>query len=452
MSVHHDQSRHPDQESLERAVGDVFCRVLEIEEIGRDDSFLEMGGNSLMAMQVVSLLREELGINLSLGEFFDTLTVASTVGLVLGAETDTAPSALNPESPSPEIRANSPMRLSLYFFAGDESASRENKYQLVLESAQFADQNGFEAVWLPERHFNRFGGLYPNPAVLGAAIAAITRNLHIRGGSVVAPLHHPVEIAEQWSMLDNLSQGRIGVSFGSGFHPRDFVLAPDAFADRQKRMFASIDDVHRLWRGESIAGIDGNGRAREVRIYPTPFSETLPTWLTTSRSIDTFRQAGQRGFNLLTAFLRLTWAELEENIRAYRLARAQAGFDPGSGQVTLMLHTFIGKDSQTVRSTVEKPLKTYLGSHMNHTESLKGATTSDPDIPALSTADKETLLDHALQRYLDSGSLIGTVDSCRDTLHRLRDIGVDEIACLVDFGVPEAALGNSLRLLSTLVG
>lgn len=63
-----------------------------------------------------------------------------------------------------------------------------NTYDLVLEGAKFADRNGFTAVWTPERHFSPFGGLYPNPAVTGAAIAAVTERVAIRAGSVVGPL------------------------------------------------------------------------------------------------------------------------------------------------------------------------------------------------------------------------------------------------------------------------
>src|SRR5215470_10595269 len=69
---------------------------------------------------------------------------------------------------------------SLYFFSDDGSKDSPDKYRLVLESAKFADQNGFSAVWTPERHFQDFGGLYPNPSVLSAALAMITERVQIR--------------------------------------------------------------------------------------------------------------------------------------------------------------------------------------------------------------------------------------------------------------------------------
>src|SRR5438045_2547549 len=100
------------------------------------------------------------------------------------------------------------LSFSLYFFSDDGSKDSADKYRLVLESAKFADRNGFSAVWTPERHFKDFGGLYPNPSVLSAALAMITERVQIRAGSVALPLHHPVRVAEEGSVVDNLSNGR----------------------------------------------------------------------------------------------------------------------------------------------------------------------------------------------------------------------------------------------------
>ena len=73
---------------------------------------------------------------------------------------------------------------SLFYFASAEADSA-NGYQLLLDGARFADEHGFEAVWTPERHFHAFGGIYPNPSVTSAAVAAITQHVAIRAGSVV---------------------------------------------------------------------------------------------------------------------------------------------------------------------------------------------------------------------------------------------------------------------------
>src|SRR6266850_3063599 len=108
------------------------------------------------------------------------------------------------------------MDFSIMFFAGSDRPAGGDRYALVREAAQFADRHGFSAVWTPERHFHEFGGLFPNPSVLAAALAVMTERVQIRAGSLIAPLHDPVRIAEEWSVVDNLSHGRVAISFGAG--------------------------------------------------------------------------------------------------------------------------------------------------------------------------------------------------------------------------------------------
>ena len=96
------------------------------------------------------------------------------------------------------------MQFSLYYFGNYPATYSEDKYRLILESARYADDHGFAALWLPERHFHSVGGFSPNSAVLAAALARDTSRIGLRGGSVVLPLHHPVRVAEEWSVVDNL--------------------------------------------------------------------------------------------------------------------------------------------------------------------------------------------------------------------------------------------------------
>jgi natural product biosynthesis luciferase-like monooxygenase protein len=151
------------------------------------------------------------------------------------------------------------MEFSLFYFASDSREHAADRYQLLLDGARFADRNGFTAVWTPERHFHPFGGQYPNPSVTGAAVSAVKQRVHVRAGSVVAALHHPLRIAEDWSVVDNLSHGRVGVSFASGWNSKDFAFVPDNYGGRWSVMDNQIDQVRRLWRGEKISIKVGEG-------------------------------------------------------------------------------------------------------------------------------------------------------------------------------------------------
>src|SRR5205807_10012295 len=124
------------------------------------------------------------------------------------------------------------------------------------------------------------GGIYPNPAVTGAAVAGITSNIEIRAGSVVLPLHDPLRVAEEWSVVDNRSGGRVAVSFASGWNANDFVLSPHNFSDRKQIMLREIETVRSLWRGDAISRKNGLGQEVSVKIHPQPVQRELPIWLT----------------------------------------------------------------------------------------------------------------------------------------------------------------------------
>jgi natural product biosynthesis luciferase-like monooxygenase protein len=341
------------------------------------------------------------------------------------------------------------MDFSLFFFA-DSGAGGGAGYRLLLESARFADRAGFSAVWTPERHFHSFGGLYPNPAVTGAAIAAVTERVGIRAGSVVAPLHHPVRIAEEWSVVDNLSGGRVGVSFASGWHAVDFVLRPENYANRRSAMVDAVQTVRRLWRGEAVEFVDGSGDKQAVRVFPAPVQPDLPIWITSSGSTETFRTAGRLGAGLLTHLLGQDHEALARNIAAYRSELPDPPGGGAGGRVALMLHTMIGTDRGWVRELVREPFSDYLRSSVDLVKAASGLLPAGLDPNQLPERDKEYLIAHAFDRYFTTSGLFGTVDDGVAAVARLRAIGVDEVACLIDFGVPHDEVLQSLRHLAEL--
>lgn len=336
------------------------------------------------------------------------------------------------------------MDFSLMFFSSDAGEGVVDPYRLVLACAEYADRHGFEAVWLPERHFHRFGGLYPNPSVVAAAIALTTTRIRVRAGSVILPLHDPIRVAEEWSVVDNLSKGRVDLGFGQGWNANDFVLAPDRYADRLRHFYSGIADVKALWRGDRLVRRNGMGAEFEVGLFPRPCQPALQTWITCSGGTERFVEAGERGENILTALLFQEYAELEVKIKAYRDARASKGHDPHAGRVTLMLHTYVGDTMESVREKVREPLTRYLKDSIDLWRSKeKALDTARPE-------EQEWIIRFAFERYLRKSSLCGTPASCSEIVAACRAIGVNELACLLDFGVEPDAVIESLRGLKAL--
>jgi natural product biosynthesis luciferase-like monooxygenase protein len=450
-------------DNLEQSIIDTMRQVLGVQEITATDDFFEIGGSSLTAIQVISILSETIANDVSLEMFFENSSARSLTAAINEAAANDMPGEKQSESeqsssvcridshiPAQTARGGTANEtgpaLSLCFFSADSSSSsKQGSYDFVLEASKFADSNGLKAVWLPERHFHRFGGLFPNPAVLAAAIAMVSRRIAIRAGSVVLPLHLPARTVEDWAVVDNLSGGRVGVSFAPGFHPVDFMLRPEIYPDRRKNFWKDLNLVREMWQGTAFKGLDGLNRESSVLVLPRPVQAQLPTWVTASEKEETFIEAGKIGANILTALLALNRKTLADRINLYRETLAK--HHPGrTGTVTLMMHTFVHEYPAVVQKEGHSALRNYLKTHLD----FSSKRNDYKQVTELSSADLESLLNHAVQRYLDGNSLIGTPDECWNHIVELINIGVDEIACLIDFGVDQNLSLESLKYLAEL--
>ena len=420
---------------------------------GMDESLDYRNGGTWLAVTSISF-------DISVLELFWTLSRGFKVVIDSGEQRASARNRQACEMKSAAPQSARKMDFSLFYFSASAGGPHSDgaggdRYRLLLEGAKYADEHGFTAVWTPERHFHEFGGLYPNPALTSAAIAAVTKRIQIRAGSVVLPLHDPLRVAEEWAVVDNLSGGRVGLSFASGWHVNDFVLKPENWRDRKQLMFDGIATVKKLWRGESIARRNGAGEEIQVKILPAPVQSNPPVWVTAATSIETFRSAAEMGANLLTNLLGQKVEDLEKKIAAYREAWRERGHS-GEGHVTLMLHTFVGADTEQVRAKVRKPFTDYLKTSTELVKQARwefpafaaknGLTSTESD--ALSADDLDALMDHAFDRYFETSGLFGSPEDCVEMTERLKSVGVDEIACLIDFGVDTEAVLKSLEFLN----
>jgi natural product biosynthesis luciferase-like monooxygenase protein len=340
---------------------------------------------------------------------------------------------------------------SLFFFSSDggtnSSHTRERQYSLEIQAAKFADQHGFTAIWTPERHFQAFGAAYPNPSVLSAALAVVTQRIGIRAGSVVVPLHHFIRIAEEWALVDQLSDGRVGISLASGWHRGDFVLAPTHYENRKQLLIEGLGMLRRFWAGEPVSIQTASERVHEVITYPRPVQRILPLWITSSGSSETWRLAASQGTNVLSGMNGLE--SLRANIALYRETRSQHGLNPETGTVTVMLHTYVDRDGPKARQAARGPLQGYLRTFIQQREMDKRLHLRNHS-PSYSPGDLDQLVDLAVDDYFANNSLIGNPEQCLELIKKLKSAGVDEIACLINFGLETNTVLDGLEELSRL--
>jgi iturin family lipopeptide synthetase A len=377
----------------------------------------------------------------------DFIPQPETVAVKSGAATSSVPAISSALPAGGPTRSTKPMQYSIYFFGNYDAAYREDKYALLQDAAKFADANGFTAAWLPERHFHAVGGFSPNSSLLACSLAAVTKNLQLRGGSVVLPLHHPVRVAEEWSVADNLSQGRVAISIATGWHPNDFVFAPEAFEDRRGICARNLEIIQKLWRGETVEMSAPNGDKLPVQLHPLPRQPELPIWATCIHQ-ESYADAGRRGLNVLGYLMNQTVDELAGKIAAYREGRRSAGLDPAAGHVTTLLFTYLDESVEKAREVARGPLCAYLRSYLDNSQKKIEKQIGEMEIDK---EDLDYLTNRSCDDYFNGKSLVGTVESCTAVVKRLTDIGVDEIGCFIDFGVASGQTLQSLQRVTELM-
>lgn len=354
------------------------------------------------------------------------------------------------------------MDFSLYYWGNDDGRGRD-KYRTLLKGAKFADQNGFVAVWTPERHFHAFGGPYPNPSVTGAAVAGATQNIGVRAGSCVAPLHHTARIAEEWAVIDNLTNGKAGMAIASGWQPDDFVLRPENTPPENKpAMFRQIADLRKLWAGEPVAFPRKDGQMHEVVTQPRPISKTPDLWVTTAGNPETWKEAGRNGCHVLTHLLGQSISEVGDKIKLYHQALREAGHDPERFKVTLMLHTYLAVTRDEAHEVAREPMKDYLRSAAGLIKQYAWAFPAfkrpegvdnafQLDLGSLTEEELEGILDFAFERYFNDSGLFGTTEDAMARVTEVKGIGVTEIACLIDYGIDVDTILTGLNPLADFV-
>ncbi|MEL7147528.1 MAG: MupA/Atu3671 family FMN-dependent luciferase-like monooxygenase [Bacteroidota bacterium] len=350
-------------------------------------------------------------------------------------------------APATKVQAAKDVSFSFLFFSDvRKDVTDAQKYEFMKDVTVFGDKAGFEAVYIPERHFYEFGSIYANSAVMAAYLIPQTERIRFRTAGVSVPLHHPAEVVEWWAMNDILSNGRVDLGFGTGWNRPDFIYAPENYENRKQICWDRIPMIQKLWRGETVTFSGVGGEEVPINVFPRPVQKELNVWLLATKADDSFIHAGKMGYNVFTMLYGIDLKAMGKKIDLYRKAREEAGYDPKTGIVSLMMHTMVHEDVATVEKAVEVPFKEYIKSSLNAHMTAKGGGQN-----TLDEAEKEKMLSYAYHRYFKTGAVFGSVEDARQVVDEAIEVGVNDIACLVDFGVDYDMVRDSLPYLKELV-
>jgi natural product biosynthesis luciferase-like monooxygenase protein len=304
-------------------------------------------------------------------------------------------------------------------------------YRRMFEQMELLDHVGFQQVWVTEHHFHEYGGTIPHPATFLAAVASRTIKIRLGIAIVILPLHNPLEVAESYAMVDAISGGRLEFGVGRGT-PTELEQFGIGYEESVLRLQEGTAIIQQGWSGEAV---DFSGKLFNytgVRILPKPVQEPHPPfWVAASRSDDTYRWAGKKGFHLLTLPYMYEPQALRTSIDHYREALEKAGHDPATREVLGKFHIYVA-DSERAAVAEAGP---YLHNYW---------TVADAQHPGRAAARPI----RAAEQIARGKVIAGEPQRCIDLIRRWRDaLGLTVVSGTFYFGgMPqEMALRNIRR-------
>lgn len=343
------------------------------------------------------------------------------------------------------------MRFGLFFLAGSPSEDHVRDYGEILEQVEAAEELGYHSVWLAEHHGSSYSTT-PSPAVLAAAASQRTSTIGIGVAVSILPFQNPIRVAEEWAMVDVLSNGRLLFGAGRGYQEREFHLMRANPVESRELFAESLEIILRLWRGECVTFHGKHFHFDEAEIFPKPVQRPVPTWLA-ALSPQTMELVARHGLNLMMTPVLSPLADLEQHALAAMRQLIAAGRAPESIDFPMNVAGFIGSSVAEARATVKEAYEW----HFRKIVSLyPGAGGKEVARGYEGYADPV----RALERMLESGEpwldpfsesgniLIGDPDTARAYIHRLRDdLGLKHLnLAMAVGGLPHEAVLESMRL------
>jgi len=222
-------------------------------------------------------------------------------------------------------------------------------YQELVEEARWAEELGFDAIWLTEHHV-WFDGYAPQLLTALGAVAAATSRIRIGTSCLLLPMHDPLRVAEAAAVPDIVSGGRLELGVAVGYRDIEFDTFGVARSQRARRLEEALDVLHLAWTEERFSYQGRHFHYRDVRVTPKPLQRPIPIWMG-GWAPSVLRRAGRRRLHLMGARPQ-DWHHYEE-------AAHQAGHDPRGIKMTVGADTWVDDDEEEAKSLF-LPIARYL--------------------------------------------------------------------------------------------
>ena len=325
-----------------------------------------------------------------------------------------------------------------------EEKSSQRAYAEHLTDAVVADESGLDYYFVAERHFMP---LYrtPSPSVWLAAVAAKTKRIRIGALAYTLPLHNPVQLAEEVSMLDHLSGGRMEVGVGLGHRVEELISMGVDPAFRQPLLLEGVVLLTRAWRGEPF---DHPGQAYQFEnVYvEAPLQRPHPPLWLAANDPNAVGWAARNGLSVAVGFQPND--RLVAPTSAFRAAEvtgtaATAGNGP---QLALMRHLYVAESDEQAMDEMTKDVME-IGGHFATVP--RGINASPPG--KMSRDEARASIHHMIENDI---MIAGSPETCAQRIAETAKLLQLDVFLANPYltGVESRRIRRTIRLLASVVG
>ena len=308
----------------------------------------------------------------------------------------------------------------------DRPGGAADRVNEVVRLAETAEEAGLTSLWVAEHHFND-SGVCPSPPVLLAACGMRTRSLRLGSLVSVLPLHRPVDVAEEYALLDRLLGGRLNLGVGSGYLASELAGFGIDPSEKRARFDAALATVLGGLAGEAIHA--GGEATPPVRLNVVPVQRPHPPlWVAVQRS-EAMVQVARRGL----AVALIPYATVDDvDALAGQIAEYRKALPAGAhGEVAVALHLYGGEKLALAREAFHRYVQTRLQTGSTF---LQRKTAAHPEHASPEAIERNGL------------ALFGSGEEVAKRLERFARIGVDDLLGIFDFGgIPPEEVSRSVR-------
>jgi natural product biosynthesis luciferase-like monooxygenase protein len=318
-----------------------------------------------------------------------------------------------------------------------ENPVGKSEHQIVQEQTTIlraAEDLGFDSVWPAEHHFSEYGYCVSSALML-AALTQTTRRIRLGTGIVVLPFHNPIRVAEEFALLDLMSNGRVDFGIGRGYQPQEF-RGYGVDQSKSRGIFnEAIDIILQAWTRERVSFKGVHFNFEDVAVRPKPLQKPHPPVWMAALSPESFVQAGRAGFNLLCApVFGFGGKSGQENLEAYRAALREGGHDPATKRIAALCMIYVAKSAEEAARDFAEPVIWYYRTFSKYIAPPAGQPAIKTYEPYLATRDLAAAV--TWEQLQSLGAVIcGTPDQCAARISELRDhLGFTTLLCWTRLG------------------